>query len=426
MNDLFGIAARSPGTAIDVVRCVSTDLIMYVENQSIAFHVPSEFRSGLALPPKLAVDEMRAYYVMGTLIELCSRNPAAAFVSLSQNVLRNNGGRPALNILRELIVRGEIEATGKGRKRTYRPSSRYARDRLRRVECDDEFLTQKLLAYCQEHAEKQKRLRKPVHDYWEHSLRATLSVDRRLADRLLIEHPEFNLFGLQRLNINRIDDGDFRFIVDVYGRVHTNLTNLKSELRRALRIDSEPLAGLDICNSQPAFLAWWMCQESPPLGGFRRAPNRCGAESCSSLVSPCCDCFVCAACGGLIYDLLAADLGLARSEVKIALFRDVFGFRGGYQSLLRDAFRRRWPDVLQFIDDINRSDHRTLLRELQRMESRFVIEAVGEKLRERQIPALSLHDGIYTSKSNFRRLKVVFEETASELGFPGQTKDVLE
>jgi len=55
-------------------------------------------------------------------------------------------------------------------------------------------------------------------------------------------------------SIEAIRDSDLWFKVCPFGRVHTNVTNLQSSLRRFLRVDNNKLVNLDIRNAQPLFL----------------------------------------------------------------------------------------------------------------------------------------------------------------------------
>ena len=48
--------------------------------------------------------------------------------------------------------------------------------------------------------------------------------------------------------------GRWFFHVDNHGRIHTNISNLKKELRAYLDVDGETLRNLDIANSQPLFV----------------------------------------------------------------------------------------------------------------------------------------------------------------------------
>ena len=61
-------------------------------------------------------------------------------------------------------------------------------------------------------------------------------------------------FYMHELAISMIRDQQWFFVADKYGRVHTNITNLKSSLRRCLRWHKQKLVNTDICNSQPLFL----------------------------------------------------------------------------------------------------------------------------------------------------------------------------
>ena len=57
-------------------------------------------------------------------------------------------------------------------------------------------------------------------------------------------------------SIQAIIDGYLDFTVDDFaGRVHTNFSRLKRELKTHLRIDGQRLIEIDIRNSQPTFLA---------------------------------------------------------------------------------------------------------------------------------------------------------------------------
>ena len=54
--------------------------------------------------------------------------------------------------------------------------------------------------------------------------------------------------------IEAIERGDWYLKPDLYGREHSNITNLTSELRQFLSCSGEPLENVDTANSQPIFL----------------------------------------------------------------------------------------------------------------------------------------------------------------------------
>ncbi|MHC4400200.1 MAG: hypothetical protein ACYTG0_11015 [Planctomycetota bacterium] len=74
--------------------------------------------------------------------------------------------------------------------------------------------------------------------------------------------------------VDRIRRGDWFFHVDRYGRIHTNITNLKRELRSSLRVERQGLADVDIASSQPLFigvtLAWGRIGTTGSRGGAER------------------------------------------------------------------------------------------------------------------------------------------------------------
>ncbi|MBB03192.1 MAG: hypothetical protein CMJ47_11135 [Planctomyces sp.] len=53
--------------------------------------------------------------------------------------------------------------------------------------------------------------------------------------------------------LTRLHEEDWYFVADRHGRVHHNVSCLKRELRKFLRVDGESLVELDISNSQPLF-----------------------------------------------------------------------------------------------------------------------------------------------------------------------------
>ncbi len=120
---------------------------------------------------------------------------------------------------------------------------------------------------------------------------------------------------------------------------------------------------------------------------------------------------------GDLYELLIAETGLSRKEIKVGLLRDVFGKRGRYPSDIERAFRRRFPGVWTFIRRFNRDDHGALLRELQRVESDLVIHGVGQRLKQLGIRGcVSLHDAVYCARDDIRMVERAFRDEIQARG----------
>lgn len=87
---------------------------------------------------------------------------------------------------------------------------------------------------------------------WWHLLRVQIDGDIDL---------EKNIHACHQIAIDDLRCGRFRLAVDDYGRIHTNLTNLKSELRGTLTVDGQGLVNVDIGESQPLFIGLSISQE---------------------------------------------------------------------------------------------------------------------------------------------------------------------
>ena len=91
-------------------------------------------------------------------------------------------------------------------------------------------------------------LRHPVHRELRRYVKA-LTIDEQAAFSSVHGTPFQQ--AAQVAMIRRIAEGDFFSIPDRYGRLHSNLTNLKKTLRPFLRYRDSELVNLDIANSQP-------------------------------------------------------------------------------------------------------------------------------------------------------------------------------
>jgi hypothetical protein len=180
------------------------------------------------------------------------------------------------------------------------------------------------------------------------------------------------------LALQAVDDGCVAFNPeDEFGRrYHSNLTNLRSDLRRHLRVDGRPLVQIDIANSQPLFQA----VVAERLGVVCPAYKRVCEE-------------------GQLYDSLAAQTGLTRKRTKQQMMSSVFFGKNDSRSRTKRAFRKRFPEVAALLDEIKADDHAELARLLQRAESDFVVRTVCERLR-RERPGMfvaTIHDSIVTN-----------------------------
>jgi hypothetical protein len=205
------------------------------------------------------------------------------------------------------------------------------------------------------------------------------------------------------ISINKFLEKDFFLHADDYGRVHTNLTSLKSELRQFLRYKGSKLINVDIVNSQPLLIkVVIMCQSrtsnSPYDAHF--SANAYNYSVYSALAE-----------GGKLYDFLMEKVGVNdRSLMKEKLFREVFFGRN-----VAAWFMELFPSVGGFIKDIKKKDYRRLAWIMQRCESDIVIGKICGILVDKfpDVFFSTIHDSIMTTEEN---VGLVVDLLRNELG----------
>jgi hypothetical protein len=261
----------------------------------------------------------------------------------------------------------------------------------------------------------------PIHHALNREQHA-LSIDVESADRILdgLSNPHCRL--CQSVLVGYLQRRTFRFSVGSTGRVFNSFSNLKTELRSAVRLAGEPIGNVDLVCSQPALLAVEMLLQNPTNGVKGRATYMdSGADS---PLPPPCPCpapdsaspFLSLVLSGQLYEFLAAKTGLSRDTVKLSLLRDVLAKKGRYPSAMEEVFRREFPEVYAYVRRVNRDDHAELIRRLQRLESRLVIHRVCPTLIGR-IPIITLHDSIYSRVDGLAVVETAFEEVFRTMGF---------
>ena len=116
-----------------------------------------------------------------------------------------------------------------------------------------------------------------------------------------------------------------------------------------------------------------------------------------------------------------SDAGViwSRNEVKRRFLTDCIAKKGNYPSVIEDVFRAEFPGVWQFIKDVNRDDHATVIRILQRLESWLVIEQVCGRFVQRHPGAfvITIHDSAYVRPVMLGALVESFEDVFESLDF---------
>jgi len=228
------------------------------------------------------------------------------------------------------------------------------------------------------------------------------------------------------LSAEFIRQGDWRLSVDPFGRVHTNVSNLKRELRQHLSVDGRRLVNLDIANSQPLFLALHTLRGERRRGGGERRRKEPyvlqipSAKLCTANDGPAeLREFLSACERGEFYGSVAAclDCGFDYDTLKRRVLAALFD-RPSHRNRVQEAIGRAFPGVLEALARLKQGDYRRAAHLAQRLESRLVIEqCVGRLARERpELLVSTIHDSILTAAGDEEVIRGVMVDEFRNLG----------
>ncbi|MBN1185644.1 MAG: hypothetical protein JXB49_25405 [Bacteroidales bacterium] len=197
-------------------------------------------------------------------------------------------------------------------------------------------------------------------------------------------------------SIKRIRDNQIYISPDKYGRIHTNFTVLKKEIRNGyLKIDGQPIAEIDIKNSQPFFLLK-LIQEYLHIIYV----NLDELSNYFNLVTK-----------GLFYEYLQSntqeqDRGNIKKQVYLEIFNKPF-----YESKL---LVKSFPSIANFIKVFKlKNGYKTLAHRLQNIESDFIFNRVSKHLIDQKIVFFTVHDSICVKKSDYDKAMEIFDKEFS-------------
>lgn len=197
------------------------------------------------------------------------------------------------------------------------------------------------------------------------------------------------------MSINRISNCSIYSHTDKWGRLHTNFTSLKKEIRQQfLSVNGNKLVELDIKNSQPFFL-WLLMRE-----------NGCNGDSgyTESIFN------------GQIYDQLSSEIGCNRSEAKIAIYKVLFGRNKTNQ--YDQWFQSKWPITYQWILDYKAEckSYKALAQRLQKRESQFIFNHLIPEIYKWHKPIIiTVHDSILFEEQWYNDVKRIFGQALDQL-----------
>ena len=309
-----------------------------------------------------------------------------------------------------------------------------------------------------------------------------LKIDRELAEQYTsrdyerkLENPELRDYDEKQkryidpaaqynsamLNVERIAQADFKLSVDTnVFRLHSTISNLRSELRNCITWKGHQLVSIDIKNSQPYLStvllnpAFWSRDEQNSVSNtilninsisksitktiFQTQGRRdsfimllkWAATQASSDVQR----YSTLVRQGTFYEYFEEQIGTEigigygdRRKVKAAVFQVLFTdnrYIAQEGARPKRLFKEIFPTVYTLFSKIKQSDKTYLPRLLQRIESHLMLRVVSKRVaRERpKLPIFTIHDSIITTTGNENYVKgVLLEEMEKAIGFPPKT-----
>jgi hypothetical protein len=249
--------------------------------------------------------------------------------------------------------------------------------------------------------------------------------------------------------IERFTNHDYLFRVDkTAGRLHTLLTQLKSELRPFLKYDGKTLVNIDIVNSQPFFSTILFDDEKILKNHILEVISLYNNKFSSDLSQPYSSMLVNFAKTnkensdvqeylhfvkeGKFYEFFGekmVQMGKIpisldpREEAKKVVFSALFSRNQalGYKDEIR-LFKDNFPTVFQIFKLIKSgtNNHRTLACSLQNLEAKVILSKICKKISEchPNIPIFTIHDSITTTQENVGIINdIMSDEIEKVVGF---------
>ncbi len=217
-----------------------------------------------------------------------------------------------------------------------------------------------------------------------------------------------NKYNHQYMAISAINDGELFFRHNkTNGRIDTNLTNLKSELKQFISIPG--LVQLDISNSQPYILSLH--------------PNLylCGRISIENDIKK----YKLWTEKGVFYENFQREyfnqkgIVIPRKEIKDIMF-GIYYSRNEYQNKYgvtlkpylkeKKIFQSIFPSVYSFIESQKKNKkHNQLAIELQKLESEICIDTICQELDKQNINYFTIHDAWLVDRFDEIKVKEIIE-----------------
>lgn len=249
-------------------------------------------------------------------------------------------------------------------------------------------------------------------------------------------------FNASQANIFRIKERDYTFHCDyTAGRIHTNLTALKKELRPYVKYDGKVLASLDVVASQPFLIGnlllspgfiergsrdtityyslWASIREALDLAEIRKQYDSLGNDAIL-FMEDCSQDFYTAFLNRI--KLSGTEMYLDRDTVKQATYLILYSKNGYFSqegALFKRIFKAIYPTVYSLLETYKIRTHKALPVLLQHIEAQVMLSGVARSIskRKREMCLYSIHDSLVVPATEIDSCKEIFdEEYSSRIG----------
>ena len=199
-----------------------------------------------------------------------------------------------------------------------------------------------------------------------------------------------------------LKDNTIWYSFDQYGRFHSNLTTLKSEIReKFLLIDEEPTMEIDITNSQPIFLTQLMSRHLDMVDIEEY-------KFFKQLVIK-----------GKLYQYFAHNTDITeKKQIKKMMYTVFFG-TNHLGKKENKYFIKLFPSIFNFIKKYKKENdnYKSLSYELQRSESNLLFNNVVREIVNTypDLPFFTVHDSISMKESDYDKVKNIFDKNIKKI-----------
>jgi hypothetical protein len=371
-------------------------------------------------PPNFKFQKVYFYYIIHhlTVMQIQNKDNEYFYLNLKKliNVTVSNIGR-YIKILKddEFIICENYSVGVKSNK--YKINPKFAKDLIEFKIPHFSKLNQKII----------KSLYKKKANY--NRLEPHLKAMQKELMQMELDYPaankwiEINANDIQELSyltaVNHIEDKRFRYFKRnrTNGRLDTNLTNLKSELRQFIKGD---YVSIDLKNSQPfqlGILIDNIINNKDTLCCYFHEGNIIKAfgvkaiqrilffhqnQEKAGLMKL--RLFYNSVLSGILYDEFRENYSgkISRKEAKKKMFKVLFSrneYFSGYKKTIpyesdKEAFASVYPFVAEVVKILKTKDHRTLPIYLQQLESYLFIDCIAKELVVNGIIPFTIHDSV--------------------------------